>query len=137
MGVETGEYPLGEEPQVGLGDVDGQDLRSLFHDGSAALERPLFFETSRARRTPTFDGVRRGRHKLVVDVRTGRRELYDLDEDPGETRDLSAERPEIVEVLVEDLRSVQTRSREAEVRSLSDEERDHLRALGYLSGDAG
>jgi len=40
--------------------------------------------------------VRDGRWKLIADLRSGRRELYDLDADPREERVVSADRPEQV-----------------------------------------
>jgi arylsulfatase A-like enzyme len=119
---------LGLRPPSGL---DGVDLRPLFENG-ATSERPLFFETSGSQRESDLRGVRRGRHKLVVDRQTGRRELYDLEKDPGESMDLFAEEPEIVERLAEDLRRIEAERREPEVRRLSDEEKKRLRALGYL-----
>jgi len=119
---------LGLQPPGGL---DGVDLRSLL-DEDATIERPLFFETSRNLRGSELAGVRRGRHKLVVDGQTGQRDLYDLDRDPKETLDVSAEHPEIVERLAEGLDWIQTQRRDAEVKILSDEEKKRLRALGYL-----
>jgi arylsulfatase A-like enzyme len=111
--------------------LDGMDLRPLF-EKEAAIERPLFIATSGSRGKSSLEGVRRGQHKLVVDVETGRRELYDLEKDPGESVDLSAEHPEIVELLGEDLSWMRAQRREGEVRRLSEEEKERLRALGYL-----
>lgn len=51
-----------------------------------------------------------GRHKLLVRDRKGgeaRRELFDLEADPGERSDLAAERPEVVEALAAELREWQ------------------------------
>jgi arylsulfatase A-like enzyme len=42
----------------------------------------------------THLGLRRGRHKLVYDADSGRFALYDLEEDPAESRDVSEARPE-------------------------------------------
>jgi arylsulfatase A-like enzyme len=120
---------LGLEAPNGL---DGESLQPLFDGRTVLGERPMFFETSRSLRTPTLEGVRRGSHKLVLDVSTGERALYDLAADPGETRDLSAERPEIAARLEEDLRWIQDQRRRAETRELSDEAKERLRALGYL-----
>jgi hypothetical protein len=43
--------------------------------------------------------VRRGRYKLIEHFEDGRLELYDLRDDPGETRDLSAERGDLRDEL--------------------------------------
>lgn len=51
-----------------------------------------------------------GRHKLLLqDRRTGgtKEELFDLEADPGETKDLAADRPEVVEALGARLRAWQ------------------------------
>ena len=45
---------------------------------------------------------------------------------------MSSERPDLIEILEEDLRWIQSGLREAEVRSLTDEEKERMRALGYL-----
>lgn len=60
--------------------------------------RLLVSETDRARslRAVTID-----RWKLIHDKERGTSELYDLLEDPGETRDLARQQPEQVEQLIE------------------------------------
>ncbi len=50
-------------------------------------------------RTTPASAIRVGTHKLIETFETGRIELYDLDVDPGETRDLTEERPELAEEL--------------------------------------
>jgi arylsulfatase A-like enzyme len=66
----------------------------------------------------------------------GKHELYDLQRDPGERHDLAAERPELSQRLAGTLMAFRAR-REA-TRSppsappLSEEDREALRALGYL-----
>jgi len=71
-------------------------------DGAAVLahlpapERVLVSETDRAR---NLRAVASDRWKLIHDRQTGRSELYDLLEDPQETRDLAAQLPSEVERL--------------------------------------
>lgn len=73
------------------------------------------------------------RHKLILDRITGTVRLYDLERDPGEHTDVSAAHPEIVASLRADLDRYLARARAAPRReSLSAEEADRLRALGYL-----
>ena len=75
-----------------------------------------------------------GGHKLIVDLESGESQLYDLTADPGEQVDLSGEQPEQVAALrrlIEDW----TRDgapREKKHLELRDEERERLKALGYL-----
>ena len=99
-----------------LDDVDGQPLSTL--EGQAPppafLESDQVFFRANQRRylrgvLGKVRGVRQGRWKLHVTPRTGGGiwELYDLDSDPGETRNLVAQPPPEapVEALLEALRA--------------------------------
>jgi arylsulfatase A-like enzyme len=44
-------------------------------------------------------GIREGRNKYIVDLWSGEGELYDLDADPREARDLSKVSPELAKQL--------------------------------------
>ncbi len=64
---------------------------------------------------------------------TGRRELYDFVDDPGETRNLAAERPALQKELYDALDRVLDPDRQAQpVPRLTREEEAQLRRLGYL-----
>lgn len=74
-------------------------------------------------------------YKLILDPRSGQVQLFDLESDPGEKRDLAGEKREIVAELERRLRHRNARldSDSAEVgRALSEEMEEELRALGYL-----
>jgi hypothetical protein len=76
----------------------------------------------------------RGDLKLIVDLESGKVELFDLSTDPDERTDLSDSRPEEVETLrrlVEGFGAERVRE-EREPLELTDEERARLKALGYL-----
>lgn len=85
---------------------------------------------------PIYRSLRRGRHKIIHDSKTQKWLLYDLESDPGESRDLSEEKPEITRRLAAEMReryrdfdptpSPQNRV-ELEVEQL-----ERLRALGYV-----
>ncbi len=113
--------------------LDGRDLRGLWEaPGAMARDRPLFAETS-AVHTEGLSSVRMGRHKLIHDLRTDRSELYDLEQDPLEGRDLASERLGVLEelrALLRELAGESVPSEQAPPRSPAVEER--LRALGYL-----
>ena len=47
-----------------------------------------------------FSAIRKGQWKLVYSMRNGKKELYDLQNDIGETKDLSADNPEKTKELV-------------------------------------
>ena len=72
---------------------EGLSLAATF-DGQALPERPLFFEHE------GNQAVRRGRWKLVA-RHGGPWELYDLEADRTETRDLATRRPELARELGE------------------------------------
>jgi arylsulfatase A-like enzyme len=77
----------------------------------------------------------RDRYKLIKDFKTKRFELYDLSEDPGERRNLAAERPELLREMVVELGRTQHRGASATVAPSSElDPRDAkmLRDLGYI-----
>ena len=77
-----------------------------------------------------------GRLKLIRDELGGKVELYDLGADPGELRDLAAERPDLVEGMRPVLEQAIAFSRRENLTGedviLSDERLEELRALGYV-----
>ena len=112
--------------------VRSPELLDLENAGAGTPVTPVFTETSRRRR---LRGVVRWPHKLVRDLESGREELYDLSADPGERRDLGPAEPERVRelgALLDDWIAANRPDRELRRLELSDEEREHLKALGYL-----
>jgi len=122
-----------------LGPFLGGSLRGPLEDGAAT--RPRFHYLSSPDRLEQA-GVVHGRYKLIT-APDGRLELYDLVADPGETRNLADELPEVRERLkevldrfrVEDERLWLARNLDA-APALTDEQREEtvraLRAMGYL-----
>jgi len=73
------------------------------------------------------------RHKLIVDRVHGEARLFDLERDPGEHQDVSAQNPERTAELRRELDTHVERRRQAPERSaLTEEEKERLRSLGYL-----
>ncbi|MAB79176.1 MAG: hypothetical protein CMJ89_07455 [Planctomycetes bacterium] len=69
-------------------------------------------------------------------------ELYDLESDPGETRDVATEHPEVVDELGERLKKLVLRAREragafsiSPAEELSEGQLEVLRGLGYIGDD--
>lgn len=94
---------------------------------------PVFTETSRRAR---LRAIIDGRYKLIADLDGGTGELYDLETDPGETRDISALEPDIALRLGGKLDSwistnVPGGSFAPSELLLEEAERARLRALGY------
>lgn len=71
--------------------VQGRDLSSVLDDPATVLNEPVFVETG------PYRAVRTERYTAIHAGTTGTTELYDAIDDPHQTRDLSAELPEIVE----------------------------------------
>ncbi len=93
-------------PTAEPGETDGRSLAPLLFDpDSEQPERSLYWyypHYSPQSRQPGA-AVRRGRYKLIEHYDPPAAELYDLEADIGETRDLAKERPELVAELRADL----------------------------------
>lgn len=121
---------------------DGQSLRPLL-GGESPVERAIYCETLSpfvSYRWAPLVGLRTPSRKYV---RAPAPELYDLIADPAELRNLAAARPDDVAAseaaLTARLASMTGQSpadgAPSAQRQASDEERERLRSLGYLSGD--
>ena len=107
-----------------LAAANGQALEpaaSYFEAMSSALNRGW----------APLSGLARDRYKLI-DLPIP--ELYDLDADPGETRNLAASEPQRLEVLRGQLGRAREADRGLTRQEESGETRERLRALGYLAG---
>ena len=145
---------------AGLGpseELDGRSLLPLINDKtgnerSTAAKRVIvsdadFTVENLKADDPVGDyrlALRRDSLKLIYDSRSGTRHLYDLDKDPGETTDIAEKRPNALLSFEANLRrEIKKRSSlpayEENRDGLPDDQRDQLRALGYLlpetSGD--
>ncbi len=114
----------------------GRSLLPAFR-GAALAALPAYGETRRFELDLRYWLDPEAGRKLVLDLATGRRALYDLASDPGERRDLSQREPARAAAMEAALRA---RIAQDEARAprqepgaaLSDEERAHLKSLGYL-----
>ncbi|HEX6200715.1 MAG TPA: sulfatase/phosphatase domain-containing protein, partial [Thermoanaerobaculia bacterium] len=128
LGIDPPESAQGESL---LSLVEGPEGRGKH----AVLSQDTINETRYALRT---DAV-----KLIMDLNTGRRELYDLREDPEEKVDVAAERAEVAGELERRLKRLVAANRrlheafatgEGPGRELlSAEERERLESLGYVN----
>lgn len=80
--------------------LDGLDVSGAWTTGSAVPDRTLCFEWQ-SEGTDQLAALR-GRHKLVVGA-GAKPELYDVEADPAERRDLSAQFPQVARQLREEL----------------------------------
>ena len=112
---------------------------SLFEaiEGRANPDRPIFSE-GRFSGQRLLGSVRVGGWKLIYDRYGERAELYDLQQDPEERRDLAQSEPQRVEDLVQRLDAFWERAAQlappasAALEDLDGETADALRALGYI-----
>jgi arylsulfatase A-like enzyme len=96
-----------------------------------AESRPVFLETKRLRR---LRGVVLNDEKLILDLASGETQLFDLASDPAEQTDLSQERPDRVRTLRALIEAWDGGAATVAVPplELDEEERERLKALGYL-----
>jgi arylsulfatase A-like enzyme len=118
-------------------DLPGRDLRPLMagrHDGRSLLAAEQGSDPESCSRS-----LREGRWKLLR-FRTGsveRDELYDLETDPGETRDVAADHPDQLTLLRKALRAlgpadeIVAGEHTDGIRPLDEATKRRLRSLGY------
>jgi arylsulfatase A-like enzyme len=119
-------------------DFDGVSLRGLLMDDGTAHPRQYAYSETLLGESHSV-AVRSLSYKLILDFKRDSQLLFDLRSDPGETHDLSAQKPEIVTQLKEELQRIEARAQEpssGEDVVLSDEEQEAVRrrleALGYV-----
>jgi arylsulfatase A-like enzyme len=82
-------------------------------------------------------GLRDARYKFVFDTRSGEEQLYDLAQDPGETRSRAADEPVRAayyrQALYEWMARLKERGGVEGEPALTKEQRDNLCALGYIA----
>jgi arylsulfatase A-like enzyme len=78
---------------------------SMLQGAEVGNDRPLYWEFRRKPDTPLMQAVRWGRWKAVRLSEDADLEIYDLQEDLGETRDVADQHPELVEKFESYLRS--------------------------------
>jgi len=114
--------------------TQGRPLISALDSGDAPDQGSVIFcETDEQRNKRA---VIVGRDKLIRDEESGRIELYDIVADPDELEDLSKHRPgrvtELLVVLDQTIVWAARGSIAADEVTLTDEQREQLRSLGYV-----
>jgi arylsulfatase A-like enzyme len=90
---------LGIEPPR---DIDGVSLLPMMR----GLDQPLMgFAETDYRLYVHHRAIRRGDHKLILDLMDGGRELYDLSTDPTEQHDISSAEPRLTYELAQELQT--------------------------------
>jgi arylsulfatase A-like enzyme len=124
---------------LAIPEMHGASLRPMVQ-GAVGEERVQYFETlagSLVYGWSPLDGIRKGRWKYI---RSPSPELYDLESDPGEERNVVAEHPDVaaeMDALLDELVrrwEAQAGSSETVPVPLDPEELDRLASLGYIGG---
>jgi choline-sulfatase len=115
--------------------AEGLPGRDLLKDGAA---EPLYAETLAPRLEFGWSDLRSLRDGRLKYVRAPRAELYDVEADPGETRDLAPTRVADANRLEGALQALLARTGERSgSRAADPEAAERLRALGYVQGPGG
>jgi arylsulfatase A-like enzyme len=86
------------------GVLDGDSFTPLFKGDSERLEeRPLFWHLASRWKHGTCSVIRKGPYKLIQFLKDGELELYHLEDDELEAKNLAAEKPEIAQQLLKEL----------------------------------
>jgi arylsulfatase A-like enzyme len=126
--------------------MQGRSLRALVAGGEAAPERSAYasgaFASSLRSRDWKLIENPPSRFRTIRRALPAEYELYDLRHDPGERHNLAAARPQTVEAMARALRGLDEQNRrlrqglragrDASPLPLTDEQRERLRALGYV-----
>jgi arylsulfatase A-like enzyme/Tfp pilus assembly protein PilF len=116
---------------AGLDVSPGMQGRDLFSDPAAAHE--VYAETQYPRTLgwSPLTALVEERWKVIA-PEGGGEELYDLERDPGERDNASAQRPEVVQAAAARLSAIRKSEAPASASAPSAEAQDRLRALGYV-----
>ena len=127
--------------QRSLDELPGEDLSKRAGSVGARPQRTVFCELKEVNESKKC--AVEYPWKLLVNERSGRVRLFDIASDPNETSDISAANPAIVErlegALAEWARIDVPMWKDRHSAQLTEEEKQQLRALGYMSsfrGDA-
>jgi arylsulfatase A-like enzyme len=123
----AGVAPRGTLPGVDLG-------RDWEAPALARDERVLYSQSAPGPDKDVIRMARRGRLKLITNLESGRRELYDLKADPTEHEDLSEARPKLADELsaLMDQFFVHGDEDQPNTLELDPETVERLRKLGYI-----
>jgi arylsulfatase A-like enzyme len=117
-------------------DTIGGDILPLLVDPEAEATPRLAFATS-VKRHPGNTSLFDGRYKLISELRRNRLRLYDIDADPRELQDISADEPELTARLADLLRAEIRRVEsgtggDGEPGEIPEDQLERLRELGYM-----
>ncbi|MFC7338745.1 sulfatase [Haloferula chungangensis] len=86
------------------GPLDGNSLLPLMK-GQPFADRYLYWQISSTYKNPPCSIIRKNQWKLIQFLKDGSTELYNTDQDPKESKDLSKHQPEMAQELLKQLES--------------------------------
>lgn len=85
--------------------LDGVSLKPILLKQGKMPDRSLFWHYPHYHRTTPYGAIRKGKWKLIEFFEDGSLELFDLDNDIAETKNLASEHPEVARALLQELKS--------------------------------
>jgi arylsulfatase A-like enzyme len=115
--------------------LPGIDLARHWQQADApGSAREIYAQSAPAVDQDWLRAVRRGRYKLIINMKLQTRELYDLSADPAETRNLAKALPDVTRELAALLDEFERSDPDPERKpefEIDEATRERLRALGY------
>ena len=124
---------------AGAAALPGRSAARLWQKSDAGISKePLYAESLAPRLDFGWSDLRAWRAGRYKYVRAPHAELYDLEDDPAEGRNLAVDRPELAAQLERELQAALARMGDAESPLTADaESAERLRSLGYVQGPGG
>jgi arylsulfatase A-like enzyme len=120
------------------GDLDGRDLAGLLDARRGSADRLRITQSTDGELTAVVFGpaklVERREPARLVDAAYPQRQLFRLDRDAGESRDIASQEPALVRTLLDLMPRCRRPVRQ---QGLAGETREQLRTLGYVVESAG
>jgi arylsulfatase A-like enzyme len=115
--------------------LQGRDISELLEKGKTPPEAPVL--STAALNEPSLHAIRTHRYKLIVDILSNEKALYDLDSDPDERYNIASSEGVIVErlnrLLLQNLSEIEVQdTMTPQFAPLPDDVRKRLESLGYI-----
>lgn len=83
--------------------LDGDSLLPFIKKLDTYKNRPIFWQVSSNYKTPACTAMIKGNYKLIQWLKTGKTELYNLEKDMAEKKDLSKSQVEVLQTMLKEM----------------------------------